>query len=234
MSSRAVVGLLAIIAVVGLAALAACGGGDDGSDSEDFAEFADKIADATEDGNVDFFLERLGGKTHVCTEDELRYTPTVGEPEIDLCLEEGDQFEEVFLAPYPGLPLLTSEERLGEDISRFFDLVLPDQEDRYGPGGARLYATARPGEGEDQSRRVSLLTGIIASDLVAGDQGRAVRALYWEYDGTRWVIVGEVGAVPPLAVDLIEPNLVPTFLADWTAYGDAATPPATPPGARNE
>jgi hypothetical protein len=237
MSSRAIAGLLLAVALVAFGSAVACdSNGNGGADPEEFDKFADKIADAAKDGNVDFFLERLGGETYTCTEDDARYTPAPGQPELDLCLTPGQQFESVFLLPYPGLPLLTSEERLGQDISNFFKLALADAEpDQYGPGGPRLYATARPGEGEDQSRYVSLLTGIVKSEQVANEQGRAVRALYWEYQSGRWGIVGEVGALPPLAVDLIEPSLVPTFLTEWTAYGDAATPPeATQAGARNE
>jgi hypothetical protein len=219
MSSRTL-GLLAALVLAALLGAGSCGGdGDDGTEPEDFAKFADKIADAAKEGDIEFFLARLGGEPYTCTEDDARYTPAPGGPETELCLRAGEQFDGVFLGSYPGASFLTTEERLGQDIRRFFELASPDEEDQYGPGGARLYAIAKPGEGEDPARRVSLLTALIPTTLVASPYGRTVRALYWEYQAARWMIVGEVGALPPLAVDLIEPSLVPRFLSDWTRYG---------------
>lgn len=236
MNYRSIAGLLAVAALVALAGAAACDSDDSGTaDPESFEDFADDIAGAAEDGDAAFFIERLGGDLYVCSEDDARYTPEVGGPELDLCLTAGEQFDSVFLAPYPGPSLLTSKERLGEDIQAFFNLAAPDERDQYGDGGTRLWATATAAEAETP-QKVSLLTALIETTLVATPYGRVARALYWEYRGGRWVIVGEVGALPPLAVDLIEPTLVPSFLADYQRYGDIepTAPPTTASGTQSE
>jgi len=201
----------------------ACGGGGDGGaerDPQDFSKFLDKLASAAKEADVEFFTSRVPGKPYTCTELDASTTPVPGGPELPLCLTAGEQFQSVFLAGYPFGRALTTTERLSTDLQAFFREAQPDEEDGYGPGGVRLFAAA-VSEQEGQPRYdVALITALHPSrGLTAEPLARAVRALYFERAGERWVIAGEIAAGPPLAVDLLDAQLVPkTILQNWQRY----------------
>lgn len=216
MSCRVGPGLLVALFVEIAWLAAACGGGETSGDPEHFTKFADRIAQAAEKGDVAFFTGRVEGTTYTCTEDDVTGTPAPGGPQLDLCLEPGQQFESVFVGGYPFGQARTTTERLVQDLTRFFRDAQADQEDEYGPGRVRLYATAASAPADEPRREIAVLTALHPSrELTATPVARAVRALYFQYLDGRWVITGAVLAGPPLAVDLLEASLVPSYLEEW-------------------
>ncbi|MEX1255033.1 MAG: hypothetical protein WEE64_11910 [Dehalococcoidia bacterium] len=212
MSRWLVLAGLGIVLMVGLSACSS----DDG-DPEDFAEFAAKVAQAAEDGDVDFFAGRVAGTPHTCTADEVAESTGPDAPADPICLEEGFEFNQVYIVNYGAPGNTTTEDDLINEIGLFFQGALPDEVDDYGPGSVRLYATARPAESPTDGGDVhtALITAVHNRENVVG---RAVRGIDFQLVDGRWVIPGETAASFPTAVDLIEPSSAVILYQDWVKY----------------
>ena len=208
---------LALLTVaLALVGVAACGGGD-GRDPQDFATFADQIARAAEQGDTAFFTERVLGETHICTEEEVAISTGPDAPPEPICLEVGFEFEAVVITGYPVTDNIRTPEVLARDIERLFGNALIDEEDQYGPGAVRLYATAIPIRSPEPG--ASLHTAIItAIHDFSGLPRRAVRGLNFEYIDERWMIRSEMTADFQLAVEMLEPSIAVLVYEEWTAY----------------
>jgi len=207
---------LAALSVVLLVGLSACTSGDD-SDPEDFAAFAAKVAKAAEDGDVDFFAQRVEGTPHTCTAAEVAESTGPNAPKNPICLEEGFEFDQVYIINYGAPANATTEDDLIKDLQLYFDQAIPQQDDAYGPGAVRLYATARPGEApaDGTEVRTAILTALHNRNNIVG---RTVRGIDFELVDGRWVIPGETAASFPTAVDLIEPSSAVILYQDWVKY----------------
>ena len=207
--------LIALALGLALLGAAACGGG--GPEPEDFAEFADQIARAVERGDTAFFTDRIEGVTHTCTEEEVAVSTGPDAPSEAICLEVGFQFESIYIQSYPGAGQIKTPENLIRDIEQYFQDDLSDEEDSYGSGTVQLYATAIPSSfGEESGVHSAILTAIHKLDVNV--TGRTARGIDFEYVNGRWVIRGELGAGPPLAIDLLEPSIAILVYTGWTAY----------------
>lgn len=208
---------LALLTVaLALVGVAACGGGG-GRDPEDFATFADQIARAAEQGDTAFFTERVLGETHICTEEEVAGSTGPDAPPEPICLEVGFEFESVVITGYPVTDNIRTPEVLARDIERLFGGALLDEEDQYGPGAVRLYATAIPSRSPDPG--ASLQTAIItAIHDFSGLPRRAARGLNFEYIDGHWMIRSEMSAGFQLAVEMLEPSIAVLVYEEWTAY----------------
>lgn len=219
MSSRAHAFLLPL-AVAGVAVLmaAACGGGGDRSEPEEFSEFVDRIAAATEQGDVAFFTERVRGTPYTCSAAEVEISTGPDAPPAPICTEVGLTFDSVYIQDYPGATQTKLERNLTEDIQNYFADALGDREDQYGPGAVRLYATGISVQPPATGRAVhtAILTGI--HDSIAGE-GRTVRAVDFEYVDGQWLVRGETAGSFPTAVDLLEPSTAAPLYDGWTPYG---------------
>ena len=206
--------LAVAVAATALLAGAACG---DSGEPEEFAKFADKVADAVEEGDVVFFTGRVQGESYTCTEEDVRASTGPEAPPQPICLEVGYEFEAVAIANYGTAGTITTPKVLIGDIQRFFQGALPGQEDDYGPGAVRLYATAIP------NRRGAAEAGVHTAILTAiqdfqGQPRRFARAIDFEYIDGRWMITGETTAGFPIAVDLLEPSSAAAIYDEWTEY----------------
>ncbi len=201
--------LLAAFAVM-LATVAACGGGGGGDDSdpESFAEFAEKIARAAEDGDTAFFIDRVKGDTLTCTENIAAE---------GRCTEVGAQFEQLLITHFAVSDVVAPTEELTTDIEAFFRLSEPDEEDAYGTGAVRLFATAlrQPFAGSDETYKTAILTGILSTSPVGG---RFARGLDFEYLDGRWMIRSAITANPPVSLDLLAKASAEATYLEWTAY----------------
>ena len=208
---------LALLAfALALVGVAACGGGD-GRDPEDFAKFADQIASAAEEGDTAFFTERILGETHTCTEEEVAISTGPDGPPEPICLEVGFEFESVVITGYPVTDNIRTPEVLARDIERLFGDALLDEEDQYGPGAVRLYATAIPIRPPEPG--ASLHTAIITAIHDFSElPRRASRGLNFEYIDGHWMIRSEMAANFQLAVEMLEPTIAILVYEEWTAY----------------
>lgn len=208
---------LALLAfALALVGVAACGGGD-GRDPEDFATFADQIARAAEQGDTAFFTDRILGDTHVCTEEEVAGSTGPDAPPDPICLEVGFEFEAVVITGYPVTDNIRTPEVLARDIERLFEDALLGEEDQYGPGAVRLFATAKPSRSPDPG--ATLHTAIITAIHQFSDLSRrAARGLNFEYIEGRWMIRSEMAADFQLAVEMLEPSIAILVYEEWTAY----------------
>jgi hypothetical protein len=217
MRSSAIARWLALVALAAalVIALGACSSDD--SDPVDFAEFAAQVAEAAEEGNVDFFSTRVEGTPHECTPEEVAESTGPNAPANPICIQEGLVFDEVYIINYGGPPNYTTEDDLIDDFTGYFDEAIEGQQDEYGPGAVRLYATARPGEEPADGSEVhtALLTALHEQN---GTVGRTVRGIDFVYVDGRWVIPGETAASFPTAVDLIEPSSAVILYQDWAKY----------------
>ena len=207
---------LALLAVsLALVGIAACGGGD--REPEDFATFADQIARAAEQGDTAFFTERVLGETHICTEEEVAISTGPDAPPEPICLEVGFEFESVVITGYPVTDNIRTPEVLARDIERLFGDALLDEQDQYGPGAVRLYATARPSRstGPGAGLDTAILTAI--HDF-SGLPRRAARGLNFEYIDGRWMIRNEIAGDFQLAVEMLDPLISVLVYDEWTAY----------------
>ena len=208
---------LALLTIaLALVGVAACGGGD-GRDPEDFATFADQIARAAEQGDTAFFTERVLGETHICTEEEVAISTGPDAPPQPICLEVGFEFDAVVITGYPVTDNIRTPEVLARDIERLFGDALLNEEDQYGPGAVRLYATATPSRsaGPGAGLDTAILTAI--HDF-SGLPRRAARGLNFEYIDGRWMIRSEMAADFQLAVEMLEPSIAVLVYEEWTAY----------------
>ena len=207
-----------LAAALALAVVTACNGGDgDDTDPEDFAKFAGRIADAVQDGDVDFLAARVQGTPHTCTEEEVAASVGENAPDRPICTEVGFQFEQVYIGAYGAPGSVTDKDDLITDLGLFFGGALPDEEDEYGPGSVQLYATAQP-ETVDASLG-ELHTAIITVILEQNARPvRLVRGLDFELVDGRWVIRGQTAASFPTAVDLLESSSAALIYKDWTRY----------------
>ena len=199
-----------------LVGLSACNSGDD-SDPEDFAAFAAKVAQAVDDGDVDFFADRVEGTPHTCTADEVAESTGANAPDKPICLQEGLVFDEVYIFNYGAPANHTTVDDLINDLQLYFDDAIPQQEDAYGPGAVRLYATARPGEptADGAEAHTAILTALHNRNSIVG---RTVRGIDFAFVDGRWVIPGETAASFPTAVDLLEPSSAVILYQDWAKY----------------
>jgi hypothetical protein len=209
--------LTLLVVGLGLLGAAACGGGGDGGGSPDFAAFADQIARAAERGDIAFFIDRVQGETHTCTEEEVAASTGPSAPPEPICLEVGYQFEAIAISNYGTAGAITTPEVLARDIARFFENALSEEEDEYGPGDVRLYATAVPAQAEASERglHTAILTGI---QNASGVPGRFVRGLDFEYVDSDWMIRSETTAGFPIAAELLEPSSAVLLYEDWMKY----------------
>ena len=208
---------LALLAVsLALVGVAACGGGD-GRDPEDFATFADQIARAAEQGDTTFFTERVLGEPRICTKEEVAISTGPDAPPQPICLEVGFEFDAVVITGYPVTDNIRTPEVLARDIEGLFENALLDEEDQYGPGAVRLYATAIPSRSVRPG--VSLQTAILtAIHDFSGLPRRAARGLNFQYVNGRWMIRSEMTAGFQQAVDMLEPSIAILVYEEWTAY----------------
>lgn len=207
-----------VLSAAALAALVALAcGGDEGGEPTEFAKFADRIARAVEERDVAFFTQRVRGQPHTCTREEVEANQGPNPPPRPLCLEVGFQFEQVYISTYAAQGSFTSKESLIADLDSFFQQALANEEDQYGPGAVRLYATAVPEEagGPSPSRHTALLTAILE---VNGQRGRHVRGIDFTYKDGRWIIPGETVAGFPVAVELLEPSSADLIYEGWRRY----------------
>ncbi len=212
---------IVLILSVLLLLVIACGGGNgengNGPEPAEFQEFAKQIARAAEEGTTPFFTERVRGETHVCTPAEIEASADAdirGEP---LCQNAGDSFEEVLITNYGSRGIVTDVGTLISDVEAFFEAALPDEEDEYGPGSVRLYATAIPSDPVDPTQ--DLHTAILAAVIdQSGVRGRAVRGIDFEYIDGRWLIPSETTAAFPIAAELLEPLSARSIYDDWLRY----------------
>ncbi len=202
---------LAALLVVLSGLAAACGGGS--GESEDFNAFAKKVADAAERGDVAFFADRVQGTPHTCTEDEVAQSMGPDAPTNPICLEAGFEFDQVYITNYGAPGNVTTVDDLVNDLQLFFQGAVAAQEDGYGPGAVRLYATARPNDSEDA--HTAVLTALLEA---GGVTGRAMRGIDFRLVDGRWVIPGETAASFPTAVDLLEPSTATLLYQDWSRY----------------
>lgn len=208
-----------LVPLVALALLAAAACESDSGDSEDFARFADKIARAAEARDVGFFADRIEGYVYTCTEEEVEISTGPDAPEEPICLEVGLQFEAIPISNYGTSGVVSTPEVLINDIEGFFEDALPEEEDEYGSGAVRLFATAipsRPGQVEGESNlRTAILTAVQLFQL---RPVRIARGIDFEFVDDRWVIRSETTAGFPIAIELLSATSAVTLYDEWTAY----------------
>jgi hypothetical protein len=204
---------MSVVLVVGLSACSSSGS----SDPQDFAAFAAKVAKAAQDGDVEFFADRVAGVPHTCTADEVAESTGPNAPKNPICVEEGFEFDQVYIVNYGAPANATTEDDLINDLQLYFDQAIPQQDDAYGPGAVRLYATARPDEPPADGPEVhtAILTALHNRNSLVG---RTVRGIDFELVDGRWVIPGETAASFPTAVDLLEPSSAVILYQDWAKY----------------
>ena len=203
------------------AACGAGGGSDDGEatrDPEDFREFAEQIARAAEEGNVAFFGSRVLGDHRTCTEADVEAARGPNAPPEPVCTEVGLEYDAVVVTNYGASGATLTADALIRDIQTFFEDAIPTAEDKYGPGGVRLYATAVPQGSREEGKVIhtAILTGLYN---FIGLNARYVRALDFEHTDGQWRIRSETTASFPTAVDLLEPVSALFLYDDWTRFG---------------
>jgi len=184
-----------------------------GADREDFAGFADLVAGAVEEQDTSFFTDRVKGRTYTCTEVDV---PGEGWGiEQGLCQEVGQQVEVVDHWFWRSEGLLVRPEAIGREIDKYFSKALPEEDDDYGTGAVRLYATGET-RSTDPGRiyKVAILTAI-TPDGPASEPVRTVRGILFQYVEGRWVIRGMEFATV-LAEELLSPETAP--FAEWERY----------------
>ena len=193
------------------------GDGDEGPDPVAFADFIDSIARAAEEGDTAFFTDRVQGIPSICTEADVAAAQGPNAPTQPVCTEAGIEFEVVSITNHGASGQRVTPGVLINDIRSFFADALADEEDEYGVGSVRLFATATPltlGEptGDVHS---AILTFI---DDASGVSGRFVRGLDFTFIEGRWVIQSATVSVFPLAVELLDPLASGGLYEDWTRF----------------
>lgn len=193
------------------------GDGDGDPDPVAFADFIDSIARAAEDGDAAFFIDRVQGIPIVCTEADVAAAQGPDAPPQPVCTEVGIEFEAIAITNYGAAGAVVTPGVLITDIRRFFADALEDEEDEYGVGAVRLFATATPLTLGDPTGNVH--TAILTSvEELFGRPGRFVRALDFTFIDGRWVIQSETTASFPIAVDLLKETTAVPLYQEWERY----------------
>lgn len=162
-----------------------------------FMAFAGELDAELRAGNIDAIIDRLNAEPYTCTEDD--FGEGAGRPACDFA---GQQFDGFLTATWRSEGSLAPVERTEEFLRSFMDSVLPDEQDQYGTGEARVYATAA---GEEPYKLV--ITAIIDRPEEFGGGGpiRVSLVLPWQFEDGRWQAESLLVAYV-LGEEFLEPN----------------------------
>ncbi len=162
-----------------------------------FKDFAGALDSELRQGNIDAIIERLAAEPYTCTENDMG--EGLGRPACDFA---GQQFNGFLLSNWRSEGSLAPVERTEELLRSFMAAVLPGEQDQYGSGEARVYATAA---GAEPYKLV--ITAIVErpEGFDPGDPIRVSLVIPWQYDGSQWQAV-EVMVAYVLGEEFLEPN----------------------------
>ena len=162
-----------------------------------FMDFAGTLDSELRQGNIDAIIDRLAAEPYTCTDDD--FGEGAGRPACDFA---GQQFDGFLTSTWRSEGSLAPVERTEEFLRSFMAAVLPGEQDQYGTGEARVYATAA---GEEPYKLV--ITAIIERPQGYGGDGpmRVSLVLPWQFEDGSWqaesILIAYV-----LGEEFLEPN----------------------------
>lgn len=168
-----------------------------GPEAQAFLEFARELDEALRQGDIAELVARLDAEPYTCTDEDLE--PSLGAP---ACEFAGQQFDAFMLANWRSHGSLVPVARAEEQLRTFGESVLPDAEDEYGSGEARVHAVGLRGDSYQ-----TVITALIERPENFAGSGplRVALVLPWHLDDDRWLAESLLMAYV-LAEDFLEPT----------------------------